>query len=435
MLSSFPRAIIHADADAFFAAVEQALRPELCGKPVVTGKERGIIACASYEAKRMGVGRGVPLFQAKKICPGLIILPSDYETYSIYSKRMFDIMRRYTPIVEEYSIDEAFADITGMRRVFRASYEQISEMIRRDIHKELGITVSVGLSVSKSLAKLCSKFRKPDGFTSVRGRDIHIFLRQISLDKVWGFGPNTVSLLNKYGSHTAYDFACRPERWVGKLLNKPGREIWNELRGNSVWKVCVEEKTSYATIMKSKTFTPASSERRFVYAKLIRNMESAFIKARRHGLRAKTIGIALRHNDFRSDGFEAKLSRPTSCAIEAGPTIKRLFDQTFREGSLYRATLVVLGNLEKDTAEQFDLFEDRPRIERIRCITNAVDKANKMYGKHTLSSATSLFLREKPESSRDETPDRRATLAFRGETQRQRLAFPRFGSKSRSSME
>ena len=118
---SFPRAIIHVDGDAFFTSVEQSMHPSLKGKAVVTGQERGIIACASYEAKKYGINRGVSLWDAKKILPNLIILPSDYESYSLYSKRMFEIIRRYTPIVEEYSIDEGFADLTGLRRTHRMS--------------------------------------------------------------------------------------------------------------------------------------------------------------------------------------------------------------------------------------------------------------------------------------------------------------------------
>ena len=122
MLASFPQAILHVDGDAFFTSVEQAMHPTLKGRPVVSGKERGIIACASYEAKALGIKRGVGLWEARKKCPDLVVLPSDYESYSIYSKRMFEIMRRFTPVVEEYSIDEGFADITGLRRLHHMSY-------------------------------------------------------------------------------------------------------------------------------------------------------------------------------------------------------------------------------------------------------------------------------------------------------------------------
>ena len=124
-LHSFPHAIVHFDGDAFFTSVEQALHPDLKGRPVVTGQERGIIACASYEAKALGIKRGVALHEARRMCPDLVVLPSDYETYSLFSKRMFDIARRYTPMVEEYSIDEGFADLTGLRRVFHASMKTL----------------------------------------------------------------------------------------------------------------------------------------------------------------------------------------------------------------------------------------------------------------------------------------------------------------------
>jgi len=424
MTMSWPRAILHIDADAFFTSVEQALDPALRGQPLVTGKERGIIACASYEAKAMGIKRGVMLSDARKLCPGLIILPSDYETYSLYSRRMFDIMRRYTPVVEEYSVDEAFADITGLRRIFRTSYTEIARKIKTETYNELGITVSVGLSLSKCLAKLCSKFRKPDGLTAVEGRHIHFLLQRTPLEKVWGFGPNSVNLLQKLGLETAYDYVKRPERWAGRILHKPGREIWNELRGHSVLKVTPEEKTSYATIIKSKTFTPAVGDKEFVHAKLIRNVESAFMKARRYKLRPRTLGVVLRHHDFRHDGLEARLNRATSLSVEALPLIRMMFEKIFSAGSKYRSTMIVLGGLESDESEQFELFEDRLKIDSLRRATAAIDAINRKYGKHALCSASALFLKDKPENSRDTAPPRR-DLTLPGETPRQRLAIPR----------
>jgi len=421
---SFPRAIIHLDGDAFFASVEEALNPALKGKPIVTGQERGIIACTNYPAKALGIRRGIPLFKARKLCPELIILPDDYETYSLFSKRMVSIMRRYTPMVEEYSIDEAFADITGLRRQFNGTYEQIARRMKDDIQNELGISVSVGLSCSKALAKICSKFRKPNGFTGVRGLFIHLLLQRTALEQVWGFGPNTVAFLQKHGMQTAYDFVCKPERWANRYLHKPGRELWNELRGNSVWKVSPEEKSTYATIMKSKTFTPPSGDRELVYAKLVRNVEDAFAKARRYQLRPTALGIVLRHHDFRHEGLEARLNRASSSTSEVLPLIHMLFEQTFRSGCTYRSTMIVLGKLKSDTSEQYELFEDRLNIERLRRITHSIDKVNDMFGKHTVSSATSLFLDRKEKVKRDEAPARHRML-FKGERGGCRLAIPR----------
>ena len=425
MLSSFPRAILHLDGDAFFTSVEQAVVPALKGKPVVTGKERGIIACASYAAKALGIARGMPLFDAKRRCPALIILPSDYETYGLYSRRMFNIMRRYTPMVEEYSIDEGFADITGMRRIFRIGYEDIACALQEEIRRELDITVSVGLAPTKGLAKLCSKYRKPAGFTALEGKDIHRFLPEIALEKVWGFGPNTVELLEKLGLHNAFDFAARPEKWAEQLLGKVGRELWNELRGRAVHAVQPGEAAPQATIIKSKTFTPASRDRAFVYAQLIRNVELAFVRSRRFKLRPRMIGVVLRRQDFHHAGLEATLNRPTAATLEVLPVVEEMYRRVFHESVDYRATLICLGHLEDDRAEQFDLFEDRVQIEKLRRATAAIDAVNARYGKQTVRSAASLFLADKPPMTRDDAPERRRTQQLRGETRQQRLAMPR----------
>src|SRR5450759_706670 len=187
-LPSWPQAILHIDGDAFFTSCEEVIHPELKGKPIITGVERGIVACASHAAKKIGIKRGVSLRDAKSICRELIVLPSDYETYSLFSRRMFMIMRRFTPQVEEYSTDEAFADITGLRRLLRSSYETIAGKIKKEIQSEIGFTVSVGLSLTKVLAKVGSKYQKPDGLTVIPGRSIADFLKDLSVDKIWGIG-------------------------------------------------------------------------------------------------------------------------------------------------------------------------------------------------------------------------------------------------------
>ncbi len=421
---TFPRAIAHLDGDAFFASVEQALVPALRGRPLVTGQERGIIACPSYEAKALGIARGMTLGEARRRCPGLVVLPSDYETYGLYSRRMFTIMRRFTPAVEEYSIDEGFADLTGLRRLHRTSYEEIALAMKAAIQRELGITVSVGLAPSKSLAKLCSKFRKPDGFTALEGRRIHRFLPEISLGKVWGFGHNTVSLLEKQGLRTAYDFVMRPEAWAARLLGKIGREIWHELRGESVYAVNPDLPKPQASVVKSKTFTPPSCDREFVYAQLVRNAEQAFAKLRRHRLRPRVMGVVLRRQDFQHDGLEAKLERATASTLEVLPLIRTLFEHLYRPGMEYRATLIWLGALEEDSAEQLELFEDRSKRDAMRCAAVAVDGINARYGRYTVQTGSGLILRDKPAMPRDATPARRGEK-LPGETDRRRLGIPR----------
>ncbi len=300
---SWPRGILHMDADAFFASCEQAIHPELRGRPVITGRERGIVSAASYEAKAMGVKRGMGYRDIKKLCPDAVIVPSDYETYSLFSVRMFQILRRFTPDVEEYSIDEAFADLTGMRRTFHCSYGEIGRRIKEAVQKELGITVSVGVSLSKVLAKIGSKHDKPDGLTLIPGREIHLYLAELPIGDVWGIGPNTSAFLNKLGIRTALDFARRDEAFVRDRLSKPFQEIWCELNGRQVYPVTAESKSAWQSISKTKTFTPASTDRGFVFAQLSKNLENACIKARRHNLAAKRLVIFLRKKDFRDIGI------------------------------------------------------------------------------------------------------------------------------------
>jgi len=427
-LSSFPRAILHVDGDAFFTSVEQSMHPHLKGQPVVTGKERGIIACASYEAKALGIKRGVSLWDARKICPELVILPSDYESYSIYSKRMFEIMKRYTPEVEEYSIDEGFADITGMRRLFRCSYKDIALQIQTAVHKELDLTVSVGLSLTKSLAKIASDYRKPNGITAVQGKHIHLFLQRVPLEDVWGIGPSAQQLLHKYGIHTADDFVLRDEKWIREMLHKPGWEIWQELRGNSVKKLEMETKPPQASIMKGKTFSAPSKDRAYVYAKLIRNLESAFIKLRRHRMRAGEVAVYLRAKDYAEKGCSVRFSRGVTNAMEITSVVWNLFDRLYAEGVEYRSTTVLLSRLEGDRQRQYELFEDRLKVERIQEAGRVVDCINRRYGKHRVFLGTGLVLGGVEVNERDEPCWRKLNL-LEGGSKRKRVRIPRLDLK------
>ncbi|MCF7837885.1 MAG: DNA polymerase IV [Candidatus Marinimicrobia bacterium] len=424
-LAEFPRALIHFDGDAFFTSVEQALHPELQGRPLVTGQERGIIACASYEAKALGIKRGVPLWEARRRCPQLVVLPSDYETYSLYSQRMFAIARQFSPLVEEYSIDEGFADLTGMRRLQRCAYREIARRFQTAVREQLGLTVSVGLSLSKSLAKLASKYRKPRGLTAVAGRHIHLFLARTPLETVWGFGPNTVALLQRHGLRTALDYIRRPEDWAARLLGKVGRETWRELRGESVWPLQDQPQPPKTSISKCHSFPGPIREREGVYAKLVRNIESAFIKLRRHHLQTQALAIALRRQDFEEQALEARLNRPAATAQEALPLVRILFDRLYQPDTPYRATLAVLLELSPDRALQYDLFTDPLRLNQVREAGAALDHVNRAYGKHALAAGHTLFLREQPTGERTQLPWRKRELA-RGETARQRLHLPRW---------
>jgi DNA polymerase-4/DNA polymerase V len=426
-LGSFPRAILHIDGDAFFASCEQSRRPKLQGRPVVTGKERGIAASMSYEAKARGVTRGMRISDIRKLCPDAVILPSDYETYSLLSKRFFAIVRRYTPDVEEYSVDECFADLTGLRRPLRMSYIQIANRIKEDLDTELGFTFSVGLAPNKVVAKIASKWRKPSGLMAIPEKELHHYLAKLPVENVWGIGHQTTALLNKHGVKTALQFAQRPEAWVKKHFSKPFYHIWQELNGAYIFELVTGEHETYHTIQKVKTFTPPSGNRDFVFAQLAKNIENACIKLRKYQLATERVLIFLRSQDFHDTGLEMDLSGPTSFPNDILRVVSPAFDDLFAPATLYRATGVILCKLSEAYYGQLDLFGEVIRLQRLSNLYECVDTLREKYGKHTVFLGASFLAHAhaQHDGERGQLPERQRQL-LPGETVRKRLAIPMF---------
>ena len=386
----YPRALVHVDGDGFFAACEVARDPRLRGKPVVTGAERGIVSAATYEAKARGISRGVRLADVHKICPEAIIMPSDYELYTLYSLRMYEIMRRYTPEVEEYGIDECFGDITGLRRTFHMSYEEIARKIKDDLYRELDITFSVGLAATKVLAKVGSKYAKPDGFTPIRLSEKDKFLANTLIGNIWGIGPNTTALLNKHGIKTALDFANKREEWVRSIANKPIIEVWKELNGVLVYELSTEKKDDYRSIQKTRTFSPPSNSAVFVYSQLSKNVEGACAKARHHGLAPTGFSFFLKSQNFRYRGAEVKLARPTNAPHEILAAMQPHFLKVFRKGTEYRASGVTLFGLHDAKEVQLDLFRSKENADGVARIFEKVDVLNDRYGRNAIYLGSSM---------------------------------------------
>lgn len=415
--------LLHVDADGFFAAVEQALDPALRGRPVVTGAERGIIAAASYEAKALGIKRGLQLHEARARCPDLVVRPSDYEAYSLYSQRLFAILRRFTPHVEEYSIDEAFADLTGCGPILDAPPEAVAANLRDTVSRELGLTVSVGISLTKTLAKLCSKFRKPNGQTIVRREHVPLLLARIPIDKVWGIGPASTAKLRVRGVYTAAALAGMEATDVLRLLHKPGYDTWSELRGRRAIALDTTRRVSTDSIMKGHTFAPPSRDRDFIFAEALRNLGAAMAKLRRHRQLAREIGLHLRFADYTGWGDVAGFPLPTALDTEAIPLLRGLFDRLFISGPTYRATTVWLGGLVDEMYRQRDLFEETPeRLGQIR-LHETIDTLNARYGQCAVAPAALLDAARKPWHPRDATPARYDT-PIKGEGARH-LSIPR----------
>ena len=403
ILHDWINAILHVDADAFFASVEQAVNPSLKGKPVIVGKERGIATAVSYEAKERGIKRGMMLWQIKKLCPDAIIISSDYEKYSLFSVRMFDILRRFSPQVEEYSIDEAFVDLTGLRRVYHSSYEEIGMKIKETIKRELGITVSIGISLTKVLSKIASKHKKPDGLTVIPGRKIHLYLKELPIDKIWGIGANTSAYCEKLGIKTALQFAKSSEEFIKKHFSKPFYEIWHELNGRMIYPVNPEPKRSYKSISKAKTFTP-TEKKEAVYANLIENLENACFKARRYRVCAKKVILFIKAQDYTDSVCEIKLSHYTNYPEDFFPLIKEAFERIYKSGITYRQTGVILLDLVSVQIKQSSLFENPVRVEKIEKLYSAFDELKIKFGQDIIMHGATL--------NRNEKEDRRQNLGI-----------------------
>jgi DNA polymerase-4 len=398
----FSRAIVHFDGDSFFASVEQTLDHTLRGKPVITGSERGIITSLSVEAKKRGLRRGMSLKEIEAICPEAFFVPSNYTAYSIYARRMYAIVRRFTPLVHEYSIDECFADITGLDEQYHESYEVIALRIKATLEECLGITFGVGLAPNKLLAKIASKHRKPAGFTSIPLEEIPQFLVELPIGKVWGIGTSMSVTFGKLGVHTALDFSNMTlDQLADSGLGKLYRQMWHELHGTCIHGITEVSNTSIGSIMKTRTFNPPSHVRAFVFSQLSKNIEKACATARRYGVRARMISFYLKTQEFKYHCIELELLRSTADPSEIIEVVRRRFDELFVSGILYRATGITLMRIIRDLDVPSDLFGIAAGAERTVSLWQSVDQLNRRYGGATVflaSSMQALLHREKQSS-------------------------------------
>ena len=370
MIISWPEVVLCLDGDAFFASVTQAVHPELKGKPVVTGYERGIATAVSYEARALGIERGMRCWEIAKKFPQVTIAVSDYRIYHLFSEKMFSVMRKYSPCVEVYSVDEGFADLKGMRRPLHMSYEQIAASIKKEIEGSLGITVSLGVSVTKSLAKLAVNINKPSGLTIVPGKDIDELLKKTKVEKVWGIGGATTAFLNKLNIKTAYEFAKKPEPFIKQHFSKPYQEIWRELNGEMIYEVNPDAKREYKSMTRSSTVTPPTNDKDILWARLLSHIEDVFFKARNYNYAVKRVSIYLKSQDFHHHGVEIKLPEATSFPISIRRELKEGFEKIYKKNMLYRASGATIYDFCENTQKQASLFFGNSGME---------EKAKKIY--------------------------------------------------------
>lgn len=376
------------DGDAFFVGCEVAKNPKLKGKAVVTGEERGIVSALSYEAKALGIVRGMPIFSLKKKFPKVLVLPGDYACYARMSCQMFDIVRRYADDVEEYSIDECFADLTGLDRPLKMSYREIAERIKKEINTELGLSVSIGLAPTKVLAKVASKWQKPDGLTVIEAEKAPDFLAKTPIEKIWGIGPRTSLALIKKGVKTAGDFASRNITWVRHEFSKPYEVIWRELNGEYIMKIDPIPKTIYSSVQKTRTFHPATSDKVFLLSELSKHIEEACRKARHYHLVPKKLSFFLKSQSFKYFSYTLTLPAPTNAPEILVALVRKYFQEVWNDKNLFRTTGVVLQELFPATATQGDLFGGTQKTSKFEKIHSQIDALEEKFGKRVVYLAS-----------------------------------------------
>ncbi len=321
------RTILHVDMDAFFVACELRRRPELRGQPVVVGGtgRRGVVAAASYEARRYGVFSAMPSAQARRLCPNAVFLPGDHALYGSVSRDVSEILARVTPLIEPLALDEAFLDVTGARALFGDGVT-IAHQLRRDVQDEVGLECSVGVAPNKFLAKLASVDAKPrpspsgvtpgPGVVEVRPGEELAYLHPLPVQRLWGVGPSTLERLRRMGVVTVGDLAAlRPAAVISSLGKAHGRQLLDLVAGRDDRPV--EPQREMKSISHEETFAHDLHEPDDARRELVRLADAVAARLREHGTAARTFTLKVR------DGGFTTITRATTVAgaIDDAPAI------------------------------------------------------------------------------------------------------------------
>jgi DNA polymerase-4 len=387
------RAILHVDMDAFFAAVEQRDRPELRGRPVIVGADpaggrgRGVVSTASYEARRFGVGSAMPISQAWRLCPQGVYLPVDMDRYAHESERIMGILRRFSDRVEPVSIDEAFLDVTASARAFGPP-DEVARRIKSEVRAETDLTASVGVAISKLVAKIASDMRKPDGLVVVPPGEEASFLAPLPVRRLWGVGPKMEEALNALGVETIGDLARLPPDRLDRRLGTHGQDLQRLARGIDEREVVAEGEEA-KSLGQEHTFDVDTADPDRLRAMLLSLADAVAARLRAHGLRARTLTLKYRDEAFRTSTH----ARTLPSGVDSGEGIFRVAAELFAE--VHRARKVRLLGIYAShfgaVSGQLGLFpEERTALpaDRLR------DEVARRFGDGALTRASLLGRRE-----------------------------------------
>lgn len=383
------RAIVHLDADAFFASVEQASDIRLRGKPIaVGGEKRGIIASASYEARRFGIYTPMPTVRARRLCPKLIVLPGDYEKYERFSHWMFSYAHDFTPDVEVGSIDEGYLDLTGARK----SATDIAQTIRTAIQQSLKISVSEGIGSNKLISQIASKLKKPSCFIHVPpGHEIP-FLHPLTNRWLPGIGPRTSERLNTAGLSRIGQIAVTPVDLLALVLGKLALQTREFAYGRDDRPV-VREAAPAKSYSQQETFAEDKTDEQLVEATLRRMADELMTKVRQDGKTARTITVKVRYNDMAEDQRSESLTEPTDLESDFYGRLRPMLRQAWQRRVSLRMVSLKFSNL-YDGFVRFELPLDEAtrQHESRRQLSRVIDELRKVRGRSVIMRGHDLLL-------------------------------------------
>ena len=376
------------DCDSFFVSCERKLDPKLNAKPVcVVSGSRGCVIARSIEAKEMGIPMGHPLFMAEKEFPKAIYINAKHYEYAQISNQVMSLLKNFSPLVEVYSIDEAFLDLTGLSKLYKKNYYELARYIRDLVAQEVGIPVSVGVSRTKTLAKLASdKSKTTEHHVCIAGKQGLIkLLKTTEIGEVWGIGRRLEPKLRGHGIYTAYDYVQKNDVWLKSRFGKLGLELKYELLGNQINKISTKIQPP-KSIMDTKSFPEFSTDLNYLKNELMIHIHSACRKLRRADCKCKTIGVIIKTKEFQTIFEKFDLEHATNFEFEISEYAIPILEKLFNPNTIYRSVGILLENFNSCENEQKTLFEDTSRRDKNEKLAKSLDKLEEKFGRNIVTT-------------------------------------------------
>ena len=376
--------ILHVDMDAFYASVAEKDNPKLKGKAVIVGAgRRGVVSAANYEARKFGIRAAMPVYKAKALAPHAIFISPDMARYEEVSRSVMSIFHDITPLVEPISLDEAFLDVTGARRLL-GDGQTIAKLIRARVEQKEGITCSVGIAHNKFIAKIASNQCKPNGLLEIDPERVLEFLHPLAAKEIWGVGPKTNEQLAKMGLQTVGDIANTPRSTLIRVLGQASGSSLYELAWGRDYRD-VEIEHIEKSISSSETFDQDLDSREEILKEFLRLTERSVERMREKGFAAGTISIKVRFTDFKTISRSKTVDLPITGTQEIFEVVKNLYLALNLEDVLIRLIGVSLDSLVED--EEINQMVLGQRTSGWQQADKAVDRIKNKFGSASLRPA------------------------------------------------